>query len=444
MIYFVTYFAMDTDLGSNPLWHAGLAASKCYSENQKIEVKHAWGFYSMPMTAPQSIFENIKVSIKKCFGIKFDIQGNHGKLIPEEMRHFDKGFGLRGVTFEITEQQYAQLKKLCDERLAIEDKAIQDAIQSLKDKKTITDDAKDDGSVSYKVYKYDSFSFKIYQEELRLAAIEKREPRLKPFEFKVSLTDEGRISLEGSYTCKNDAIGMLRQIGIAEADLAQLTTNELSRALPRIGGNLERFFLHSAGPLHEFRNENKLSFFRKWEDKQDKLYWSLPPQRLITSSKPLKALFTLADKYTVPIKRLLRQLQTLERVVVNAPLEKEYEHLRRRFVEHVCKLYESFAFINSKMKAETIESKIADAKRLIHTLNFTINDRWDDKKDIETVVTLLPNEVQKQICKIIGCSYFPCDVLLASDESIRESDDDEEFHSVEEGDVVAEKKSLSM
>jgi len=53
--YYATYCTMDGRL-ANPLWHACLLLSEQLDENEKIEVKKAFGFYPGKMTSPDVNF----------------------------------------------------------------------------------------------------------------------------------------------------------------------------------------------------------------------------------------------------------------------------------------------------------------------------------------------------------------------------------------------------
>jgi len=195
--YFVTYGLMSTLLGSNPFWHTFLILSTQAKASEPIEVKKAWSFNPAPMVQSDSLV----TKLKKILGFNFDLQGNYGMWKTEKLRYFDWGVGLHGITFEITQVQYLLLQKLYIERLTQQEQAISEAKTKLS------------------AFLNDPNSIEIYQEEIRLSYEEKRQPRLHPFQFQISINWDG-MSLEGSNTCKTMAIQLLREINIPEKHLA--------------------------------------------------------------------------------------------------------------------------------------------------------------------------------------------------------------------------------
>jgi len=383
MKFFVTYCTMDGQL-ANPFWHACLILSYWPGEGQKIEVKNAWGFYAASMSSPDSMVGKVK----RKMGLGFDFQGNHGLLKKEEMRFLDLGYGLRGVTFDISLEQFLQLKQKCNNILVMQDLAIAEAKQRL------SSETREPNSIE------------IFQEEKRQASLEHRSPRLQPFDFQLSLGMGGGLSLGNSHTCKTMAIKLLLDIGIAQEHLDGLTQYNTSLALPRMSGQQEMFFLHSTGPRqkHESQRTGKVSFFRTWQDKGTQLFWSLPPQLLITKSAILKNMLTLPGKYVDPVKKILRKLQEIETTVVNTKLTDENESYRLRLINRICDLYNAFAVISSKLSEGEIEEKIAVANHFFNSIYFAINDEWEDSREVETIAAKIPEDDQQKICKILGRS----------------------------------------
>ncbi len=384
MKFFVTYCTMDSKL-ANPLWHACLIVSYWPGEGHKIGVKNAWGFYAAPMSKPGSVVGKLK----KMVGLGFDFQGNHGVMKNEELRYLDLGYGLRGVTFEISLEQFLQLKKSCNNIIAVEQQAIAEAKQNLASQGK------------------EPSSYEIYQEEKRQACAQQRPPRLKPFDLRLSLDPTWGVSLNASHTCKTTAIDLLAEIGIAQTELDKLTYENSSMALPRISGRQEIFFLHSVGPRHKHVSERtgKVTFFRSWEDKQANLYWSLPPQMLVTESQKLLDMFMLPSHTIEPVKKILSQLQQVENIIANACLAQEHEADRQRLIKYINDLYNVFAVINSAWDENKLAEKIVEANTFLENIYYAIYEGWDDASELESVVVVLPDEDQARICKTLGYAF---------------------------------------
>lgn len=380
MQFFVTYCVMDGEL-ANPFWHASLLLSYWPGEGSKIQVTNAWGFYGAPMSnAPGSWLARLKKKIR----FEIDFQGSHGVFKVEEMRYLDQGRGLLGMTFEISLDQFARLKIICREKIAVQEQAIAELKQRL---------ASGEKAPS---------SYAIFQEEKRLAQEAGRKPRLEPFDFHVSLGMYCSISLNNSHTCKGKAISLLREIGIAEAQLDKLTLHNSSTAIPRSSGQLEPVFLHSTGPEHQHTSRaGKISFFRQWEDREDKLFWTLPPQLLATESRELSGLTSLPRAEVNAVRKLIAKLQKIEHEVMNIRLNGEDETMRLRLRDYIRGLYEGFAVVNTQYQSAWKECR-TEAESFLNCLYFAIVDEWDDDSEIETVAGRFPASLQEKICQILG------------------------------------------
>lgn len=362
---------------ANPLWHACLLLSYWPGEGQKIEVKNAWGFYAAPSSDTTSRFFKLKQALK----IPYDLQGNHGVLKEEELRFLDLGYGLQGMTFEISLEQFFKLKKICKEIIDRQD----DVFTEVKERLT--------------TLSHTPNSLEIYEEEKRLAIAEHRPPRLEPFEFK--------LPLNHSFTCKGMAIKLLKEIGIEPEHLDYLTHHNSSNAFPRYSGRLEPIFFHSEGIRNKHISERTgtTRFFRKWQDKGTKLFWTLPPQFLVSHSEELKSLLSLSKDQIQSSKLIVSQLQKLEHMIVNLNLTEINETNRSRLLQRICELYQSFATVSSKQNEDEPEQKIQDCKDFLNNLYFAMNDEWEDEDEIEGIAAKFPNKVQNKICQLLGRPY---------------------------------------
>lgn len=383
--YLVTYGVMDTLLGSNPFWHAFLILSTQEKANEPIEVKKAWSFNPAPMVQSDSLV----TKLKKILGFNFDLQGNYGMWKTEEMRFFDWGVGLHGVTFEITPAQYSELQKLYKERLTQQEQAIKEAKAKLS---TFLDSPN---------------SIEIYQEEIKRSYEENRQPQLHPFQFQITINWQG-ISLEGSNTCKTMAIQLLRDIKIPEEQLALITENNTAVVLPKYSGELEKFFLNSKGPLRSFVNKrtNNLTFFRSWKDESAKLFWALPPQLVFTADKSENP-FALPQRYIEEVKINLSKLLRLEKLITEIDLTLDNEFYRKHLLDNIEHLYKPFPTLTKSVTIGDLDHYLKNINNLFEGLSYAINVEKDEDYELKTIVDHLPNTVQQKICDILGYEMQP-------------------------------------
>lgn len=384
MRFFVTYAVMDGAL-ANPFWHAFLLLSYWPGHGHKIQALNAWGFYAAATTTPDSMYRKLKQAIH----LDIDLQNNHGLLKIEELRYLDVGYGLRGVTFDISFEQFCQLKANCRNLIAGQAQATKEAIERLSTG-TYTPNSKE-----------------IFQEEMRRAKLESRPSRLKPFEFRLCLDSAG-LTLNNSHSCKSLALDLLRDIGIEQKYLDDLTQQNSSKAIPRNSGYLEPIFLHSTGPAREHISERtgKITLFRTWQDKQAKLFWTLPPQLLMNANPKLETLFYLPDIYEEKVKSVIKRLQALQKIVENvAPTDATKEFVQR-LVAHINKLYDVFAVILSSNRKAVISKKITEVESFFDDIHSAIIDDWDDEKEPAFIVAKFAESEQRAICKLIERPYM--------------------------------------
>src|SRR5205814_2328373 len=126
-IHTVTFCTMDSEAGANPFWHSCILLSRFNESNKKLEVVDNWGFYGLPSTAQKSLIRSLKVKI----GLDVDLAENHGMLRHEETRYLDLGCGLRGMTFELTEEKFHELQAKALKMVQEQEQAINDIVTPL-------------------------------------------------------------------------------------------------------------------------------------------------------------------------------------------------------------------------------------------------------------------------------------------------------------------------
>ncbi len=325
--YFVTFSAMDGDVGGNPLWHACFILSTMTSRDKPIEVSDVYGFYG---STPSSIQWPLLSNIKKGLGIDTDFWGGYGTLKQEEVRYLDKGLGLHGKTFHVTKEQYFKLKAVCEETIRIETQAVEEAIERLGLNKK--------GKLNYAA---------IFESEKQYAKRIGALPRLHPFQFLPSLR-----------TCMSRATEIMIEAGIPHKALIQLSEG----AIPRVTSvPLFRFPLHSQGPLHEFvsKRTNKRTLYRKWDPKvfkpakpkkvlpePTKLLWTLPPQNIVPLPSQLRASLKLKHYFNIPQKMqdevigLLSALEQFEWILINMTVAPQ---TKAALIKTIRQFYQEFA-----------------------------------------------------------------------------------------------------
>lgn len=433
-IYTVTFCAMDQEVGANPFWHTCLLLS-CYDDKtKKLEVIENWGFGGVPATSPYPLIRKIKKSLR----LDTDFYGNHGMLYGEEIRYLERGHGLHGVTFELTEVKFILLQQKCSKMAMDQEEAINDAVRDLQLKPL---------SGKIRNYPFEHESYRIYQYELRRAKEEKRLSRLHEFSLSPS-TD--------AHTCKAQMLTLLAGV-ITQKQLERITG--WHPTIPRFSGRMENILLHSAGPLYQYqKSSGEVVYYRK--GKEAKLYWTFPPQEIETLSDRTRDLFKIHHDHRDEVKLVVRKLQALEWFFRNVELPDIYSAHRNKLIKHIIMLYESFATIEPKksqfakndwtsfwrwlasqprdLDEKLLLDKLAKAKNFINNLYMAVVDGWDldgissnadknditwdsnelsnqsDDEDLEILATYLTANQQKELCKIIGRSYVDPAVDLES------------------------------
>ncbi|MCW8398857.1 hypothetical protein OQJ26_08645 [Legionella sp. PATHC038] len=457
MKYTVTFCVFDHTVGGNPFWHGSFFLSKLNESNQLLEVVETWGFYGVTSTGDKSSrFEQFK----RNYHLDVDLKGNHGMLINEEVRYMHLGHGLYGKTFELTQQQFEALQKKCTTAVAEQESAIREVVGDGQNFKV-------DPQRPGRIYREEAYSKQIFEIEQTKAKIEGRPSRLKPFDFHLSLGFWKMQffgyafgfpvpTLENSNTCKTRAVSLLEGI-LTEEQLAPFKSSSLPRFIP----GLEPILLHSEGPLRTHKKASgKEVFYRdQKQDKEVKLYWSVPPQHCDVLSEDSVGLFKIDEEYCQEVKLIVSRLQRLEWLIRNAFLpiqDPEKEKVLRKYkddlIQQIITCYKAFAVIEPKKETKKsgwqgfalslfslpksseekkLQDKIHQANMLFNSLYMAIVDQWTidfeslfeevkgselkkrkdevDYNDPEALVSYLSIEDKKNICKIIGRNYLEND-----------------------------------
>lgn len=432
MKYFVSHAATDSKVGSSPGWHACLFLSKWDDEiGGEVELVDNYGFYGVPATHedPSWLGKIIRMAREDFI----DWQGNHGWLKHEHCRELDRGYGVHALTYELTETEFLDIQGIC--------------IKEMEDQETATkqiaerNDFKPMGK-KHRFYCHEDRSDIIFKIELANAKDEKRPPRLAPFDLEFTWTGFG-----DSHTCERHIYDILTRV-LGEDKTSSLTKSKV----PRFSGPREDVFLFSTGPLstHTKRSGEKV-YFRDQEAQDGvHLYWTLPPQLIVTDSAETRAQFLLDEQYVSMIKPIIRKLQGLEWFFLNQSFSDELEEYRASLIERIHNYYEAFAVVPARKDNEISKEKNSLSSYLMHSLflapldkqendlqqnikkskeflsmiysavvdgcQFDFDDLkarvnvddWDDD-ELGSLVSCLSSEKQKQLCKILGRSYLEAD-----------------------------------
>lgn len=406
--YLVTYVTMDTALGSNVIWHAALALSICRGPNEPFEVVDSYGFYSQPSSTTNPVIRFLKY----LFGISFDLTGSHGVLKREEMRYLDKGIGLHGLSFDVSQDQFEKLLRDCENEICQEQEAITE-LNALLESEGLAKEA--------------ITAYARYRRELLLAKERGSEPRLTAFNLDVAISQG--LSTVNSSTCKSRALSLLEGIGIEKKYLECLRQNKVSDALPRYSGELlETLLLHSDGEqqVHTSKRTGVKTLFRAWEkgphydkdaheviDTRSKLYWTVPPSYVITDDKAFLRNLRMPAGYRELLVKYISELQQIENFLLKSPTAAKDEKKRNAFIKTIRALYQPFSKMNTTSGVHKLAPPMLRAKRFIDNIYACIKD--DARADMKYQTTLKPNrfrlplskEENKHIAKKILKRYIP-------------------------------------
>lgn len=480
MKFAVTFCSMDSKAGANPMWHSCVLMSRMDEATKKLEVVDSWSFYGLPSTdASDSLSRKMKEKLK----IDVDLQGNHGKWRHEETRYLDKGEGLHGKTFELTEEQFNALEQHFHTIIEQEDQAITETAEFLKIK------PKDNP----RIYPYEHHSTLIYAIEKAKAEVEGRESRLKPFELRVGFGLGGPY-IRDSQTCKSQALSALR-IVLSAKQIAELTEYGKHPSVPRYSGLVEDMYLHSTGSLsmHTKKSGAKVHFREQRGTDNVRIFWTIPPQVFDAFTPDVNNLLTVDPEHCAEVKKLVSKLQRLEWVLHNAEVPQQYIGHKQQLIQKVIRCYEEFSIIMPKPDDKKIsgftglalylfahprsdservlQKKIGMGKMLLNSIYMAIVDGWqidevvslpndetaahflstseqslEEKTPIvalmideysEAVVSYCTKEDKQAICSILGRNYLEplsaCDADWESDSDEEYYEDDRSEHTIRAG-----------
>lgn len=363
--------------------HACILISYWPGGANRIEVLNCYGFYGVPATTNFAPLRTIKRSL----ALDTDFWGNHGILKVEEMRFLDKGVGLNGVTFEINFEQLNKLKGDCLKMIRDQEAAMKEGAQRLQ-------------AMGLPVN-----SRAIYDWEKMVAQASRRESRLKPFELHFSIGMTGP-STQGTNACKHMAVNLLRGIGLPTCKMDAIIAN----TFPRYSGTTSPIVLHAEGgeQVHTKRSGQQV-FFRAWgnptDSKRARVYWSLPPQLLLTDDEALKNQFIFPEPFQDELLRLVPQLQCIHTLIKNTQVLNQHQGRKTLYLNKLEELYTSFAYIyeNGSPFMESFDA----LANFTHDINASI---WheDDDGTLAAFPCALDESVQTQICYALG-HYSPAD-----------------------------------
>ncbi len=378
------------------------------------------------------------------FGLDVDLTGNHGKWRHEETRFLDRGEGLHGRTFELTQAQFdvlgthfLNLEK--EENTAIEEIA---GFLKLKPKE------------KPRIYAYEDDAPFIFAIEKKKAKEEGREPRLKPFELRAAL-GLGGPHLRNSSTCKSQALCALNTVLTTE-QIDELSGHGKHASVPRLSGDMENIYLHSTGPLsnHTKKSGAKVHFRKELGTDGVRLFWTVPPQNCDFLTPESSDLCSVDPEYCSQIKNLVKKLQRLEWALYNAEVPEQYKVHKEKLIQKVIKAYEGFSSITPKPDNKKIsgwfgyalyllaqprsatendlQQKIGSIRLLLNSIYMAMVDAWKivieevavqggqteelaNEEGVDAVASYLSKEDKQGICKILGRNYVEPDSDLDGD-----------------------------
>jgi hypothetical protein len=351
--FYVTYGLMGEEAGYNPFWHATLLLSRQDSERAPIIVENAFGFYSEPSTTTNPVVRGIKSML----GLSMDLQNGHGHLEQEKIRYLE-GNGLFGINFEVTKEQFERLKILQKERMKAEQAVIAELDAILRSEgKTPNGQTR-------------------FVKEKELAEHEGREPRLKPFHIDARVTHHG-LDTTTSYSCKNDALHLLKEAGIISDETAEQMRGDATRhAFPRFGKIpvLPLRFISTGEPTRvESKSKHQVFYNRIWNEEGEgaQLLWATP---LITTQQLNKALQASYLALHACIKNLLTRAQYIElalrRKLEGSHLDPAYRQQLVKQLQQVQAIYTDFGVAHKDFNLLT--KKVSDAEVTLNVAEMSL------------------------------------------------------------------------
>lgn len=390
---------MKPEVGSNLLYHACLILSVQRDEDSPIQVLDSIGFYGITPCSDKNIYIR---NFKKKYGIDIDLTGGYGRLMHEEMRYLDKGEGLTGITFHISAHRFSTLRQSIKEDMEQQEIAIKEATQSLiqdnlnnslkRDQANCELAANDQPISEDKINEYISKQtnanitpHEIYSKELERAAREKSQPRLKPFEFRMSYTPLTFFTLADSHTCKNGAFEILQRAQIPlswqfELGLKQTSTS----SIPRFSGsaNAEELHLFSQGTYSTFvsKSSGLTQKTRNWQPQLDSnhpdkttLYWSIPPDMIVedqtnqSQSKKLIETYKIDSNIRKKMSNFMLRLQKTQNLLIQSHTANKHSHFDF-LIKKLDELIKSFSIPKKNKDTNYINSLLETGNTLLENI----------------------------------------------------------------------------
>lgn len=387
---------MNPDADTNPFGHACIILSRQMTPEKKVEVIDCLGFYGITPSNDNNPF--IK-KIKRALGMDINFTGGYGILRREELRYLDRGVGLDGKTFHISEEQFNEFVTSCKHDIAEQDAAIGEAYDALL--KEGVKPFKEKGKDKF-------FSVDVYKKELELAKKEGREPRLKPFELRLEFNDDGLPSLRNASTCKTRAVDLLDEAGVDKEQINDLGKGHSKGVVPRYSGQKGPLALHAIGPMEIFTSSRtKVTHFNhtwdpnfdyqtdryqaaiskpdnlkhRWNKKYNalrtKIYWTIPPQHVIpTESTTDEETALIRNDYNIfpmllnKVQSLMAKVQRIERLLMfssdaNCDIQSKVEIL------HKLHIFSRFAFSYAHKNADQsyVKAKIDEVNLFLEQID---------------------------------------------------------------------------
>ena len=287
------------------------------------------------------------------------------------------------------------------------------------------------------MYSHEQHSSLIFAIEKAQSLAQKRSPRLAPFDLDLTWELTGP-SLVTSHTCKSHLIDLLRDV-VGEEKIARLTEHGKHPTVPRYSGKMERFHLHSEGPLtaHTKRNGDTV-YFRDGSLPEVKLYWTLPPQEIEALSEETKLQFLIDPMYEESIKGVVKKLQKLEWYFINLAFPKQIETYRDSLLEQIKYHYDKFSSISAEISDKkanktasfgsylvnslfsppknesdrTLKYQLMESDRFLNMIYSAIADGYSlaldpqEEDDVVAVISYLPDAAKEKICAILERDFI--------------------------------------
>lgn len=321
--YYVTYCVMDTEAGANPFGHACLILSTQESEFGPIVVTNSMGFYSQPSTTKNPFMKGIKYLL----GLNIDLQDGHGEIRQEKMRDIDLN-GLHGKSFDITKEQFDKLEDLYKTEQAEEQAAIKQTEDELL------------------AAKREPNGYTRFITEKKLAALEHRKPRLRPFHIELNFTSHGLDSTK-SHSCKMRVLDLLQEAQIIDDSARKELEGGLAkRAFPRFSQKpLLPIRLVSTGePTREESKSGRVFYNRTWKG-GNRLFFA-SKLHLATEPTPSPKEQKTENQAFQSIRNVLTRIRQVENALLHA-IATTRDRTRKATLQEqllrVQKLYDNFA-----------------------------------------------------------------------------------------------------